>query len=83
MNMNVVGIDVSRGRSTVAVLRPMGEVVEMPFEVRHTPDELQRLAEQLKGIDGETRVVMEHTGRYYEPIANVLHDQGLFCYAFR
>ena len=26
--MNVVGIDISRGKSTVAVLRPFGEVVE-------------------------------------------------------
>ncbi len=81
MNRNVVGIDVSRGKSMVAVLRPFGEAVEKPFEVRHTPDGLQSLAEWLKGIDGETRVVMEHTGRYYEPIANVLHDRGLYVSA--
>ena len=30
-----------------------------------------------KALDGETRVVMEHTGRYYEPVANVLHEAGL------
>jgi len=81
MNMNVVGIDVSKGRSTVSVLRPLGEVVETPFEARHTPEGLQSLVERLKKIDGETRVVMEHTGRYYEPIANVLHDQGLYVSA--
>jgi len=81
MNKNVVGIDVSKGRSTVAVLRPMGEIVEAPFEVRHTPEGLQRLAERLKEIDGETRIVMEHTGRYHESIANVLHDQGLYVSA--
>jgi len=65
----------------VAVLRPMGEVVETPFEVSHTPDGLHSLAERLKKLDGETRVVMEHTGRYYESIANVLHDQGLYVSA--
>jgi len=81
MNRNVVGIDVSRGKSMVTVMRPFGEVVKRPFEVRHTRDELQSLAEQLKGIDGETRVVMEHTGRYYESIANVLHEQGLYVSA--
>ena len=37
--------------------------------------------EQLKAIDGETRVVMEHTGRYYEGIARVLHEAGLFVSA--
>ena len=29
-------------------------------------------------INGETRVVMEHTGRYYESIEKVLHEKGLF-----
>ncbi len=65
----------------VAVLRSFGEVVDKPFEVRHTPDRLRSLAERLKSMDGKTRVVMEHTGRYYEPIANMLHDQGLYVSA--
>ncbi len=76
--MNAVGIDISRGKSTVAVLRPFGEVVMLPFEVKHSNAELLALAEQLKSIDGETRVTMEHTGRYYEPVANALHNSGLF-----
>lgn len=76
--MNAVGIDISRGKSMVAVLRPFGEVVMLPFEVGHSNAELNALAEQLKSIEGETRVVMEHTGRYYEPVANTLHNSGLF-----
>ncbi len=76
--MNAVGIDISRGKSTVAVLRPFGEVVMLPFEVKHSNAELLALAEQLKSIDGETRVAMEYTGRYYEPVANALHNSGLF-----
>lgn len=34
--MNAVGIDVSKGKSMVAILRPYGELVEAPFEVKHT-----------------------------------------------
>ena len=34
--MNCVGIDVSKGKSMIAVMRPFGEVVVSPFEVRHT-----------------------------------------------
>lgn len=34
--MNAVGIDVSKGKSMIAALRPFGEVVAQPFEVRHT-----------------------------------------------
>ena len=53
---------ISKGRSTVAVMRPFGEVVISPFEVRHTDSELSELARQLKSLGGETRVVMEATG---------------------
>ena len=41
--MNAVGIDVSKGKSTVAILRPGGEVVASPFEVSHNPRELNGL----------------------------------------
>ena len=76
--MNSVGIDVSKGRSTVAVMRPFGEVVISPFEVRHTNSELSALARLLKSLDGETRVVMEATENYHTPVAKVLHDARLY-----
>ena len=79
--MNAAGIDVSSRKSTVAVLRPFGEVVRVPFEVSHSAEGLASLVQQLKAIDGETRVVMEHTGRYYEAVANVLHEAGFFVSA--
>ena len=43
--MNAVGIDVSKGKSMVAVLRPLGVVVAKPFEVGHTAAELGKLAD--------------------------------------
>ena len=76
--MNSVGIDISKGRSTVAVMRPFGEVVISPFEVRHTDSELSELARRLKSLNGETRVVMEATGNYHLPVAQALHDAGLY-----
>ncbi len=79
--MNAVGIDVSKGKSLVSVMRPLGEVVAKPFAVCHTGSELKELANYLKSLDGETRVVMEHTGRYYEPVAQFLHDEGIFVSA--
>ena len=79
--MNAAGIDVSSRKSTVAVLRPFGEVVRIPFEVSHSAEGLASLVQQLKAIEGETRVVMEHTGRYYEAVANVLHEAGFFVSA--
>ena len=76
--MNSVGIDISKGRSTIAVMRPFGEVVISPFEVRHTDSKLSELARQLKSLDGETRVVMEATGNYHASVAKLLHDAGLY-----
>lgn len=79
--MNAVGIDVSKGRSMVAIMQPLGVVVAKPYTIRHTASELEELAYSLKSLDGETRVIMEHTGRYYEPIAQALHELGVFVSA--
>ena len=79
--MNAVGIDISKGKSMVSVMRPLGEVVAKPFSVRHTGSELKELADYLKSLNGETRVIMEHTGRYYAPVAQFLHDAGLYVSA--
>ena len=76
--MNCVGIDVSKGKSTIAVMRPFGEVVVSPFEVLHTDSELSKLARLLKSLNGETRVVMESTGNYHTPVAWLLHGAGFY-----
>ena len=57
--MNAVGIDVSKGKSTVAVLRPFGEIIVSPFEVYHNPKKLSELVTLLKSLDGDTKIVME------------------------
>lgn len=62
--MNVVGIDVSKGKSTVAIIRHFGEVVASPFDVAHTDIELGKLAKSLLSLNGETKVIMECTGTY-------------------
>lgn len=71
--MNAVGIDISKGKSTVAVLRPFGEIVAEPFDVVHNDDDLNSLINRIKSLSGETKVVMEYTGKYYEAIANALY----------
>ena len=42
--MNAVGIDVSKGKSMVAALRPMGEVALLPQEFLHTEVGLEQMA---------------------------------------
>ena len=76
--LNAVGIDVSKGRSTVAVLQPGGVIVHKPFDVPHKSKDLHDLAQYLGALEGDTKVVMESTGRYHEPIRNVLSEAGFF-----
>ena len=79
--MNAVGIDISKGKSMVAVARPLGEIVSKPFEVHHTSDGIAALTKYLHTLDGDTRIVMEHTGRYYEPMARQLVNADFFVSA--
>jgi len=62
----------------IAIMRPFGEVVVSPFEVRHTDRELSELAGLLKSLDGESRLVMEYTGNYHAPVAYALHEAGIY-----
>lgn len=74
--ITAVGIDVSKGKSMVAARRPGGEVVLSPILVNHTVDDFALLVCRLREIGGEIRVVMEHTGMYWRPIAYALKEAG-------
>ncbi len=76
--ITAVGIDVSKGKSTVAVRRPGGEVVLTPFLVEHDAAGLSSLVKTLRSVGGNIRIVMEHTGMYWRLIALVLKEAGFF-----
>ena len=73
-----VGVDVSKGKSTICVLKPYGEIVCSPFEVLHVEKELEGLDNLLQKLDGEIRIVMEATGIYHLPILSFLQEKGYF-----
>lgn len=76
--MNAVGIDVSKKKSTVTIRQPGDVVLLPPKDYRHTQSSMNDLVAAIKGLDGETKVCMEHTGRYYEPMASRLSAAGIF-----
>ena len=64
MNPNLitaVGIDVSKGKSTIAIRRPGGEIVQKPFTVMHDQTGLQQLVQILHEVGGEIRIVMDNS----------------------
>ena len=75
--MNAVGIDVSKGKSMMMALRPMNQVVLKPREYPHTEVGLEQMALAILGLGEDTRVIMEATGRYHEPVAAALHEYGI------
>ena len=76
--ITAVGIDVSKGKSVVAVRRPGGEVILPPIQVNHTAEDLAHFVECLRKIGGDIRIVMEHIGMYWRPIAHALKEAGFF-----
>ncbi len=79
--MNAVGIDVSKGKSTVTIRRPGDVVLMPPRDIPHTKSAINELIKQIQSLDGETKACMEHTGRYHEPLAAWLSDAGIFVSA--
>ena len=79
--MNAVGIDVSKGKSTVTIRRPGDVVIMPPTDIPHTQSAINELIQLIKNLDGETKACLEHTGRYYEPVATWLSDAGIFVSA--
>ena len=77
-SMISVGIDVSKGKSTVCLMKPGGEVLKRPFEVSHSKQDVSALVDLVKSYGEEARVVLESTGHYHWPIAYALSDEGLF-----
>ena len=59
-----VGIDVAKGKSTVCILKPYGEIVSKPFDISHVEKDFGELAAMLLRFDDEVKVVMEATGIY-------------------
>ena len=52
-----VGIDISKGKSTIAILSITGEVIEEPFEINHDINGLNLLEEKIrfKNCNGRNR----------------------------
>ena len=62
-------------------MRPFGEIVSSPFEIKHTSSDIHSLIELINSVKGESRIIMEHTGRYYEVLAHELSATNLFVSA--
>ena len=74
--MIAVGIDVSKSKSTVAILNADGSKRLTPFDVKHNLPELNALVKYLNDLNENIVILMEHTGHYHYPILKKLNDEG-------
>lgn len=74
--MIAVGIDVSKSKSTVAILDSYGTVIASPFVMAHTQAEMNALVKYLKGLEGPITILMEYTGHYHYPVLKKLQTEG-------
>lgn len=78
--MYSVGIDVSKGKSTVSMINEHGEIILDPKDFKHTKNDLDELIKSLKKHHFEDiKVIMEETGIYHHPILFYLKSKGYFC----
>lgn len=62
----------------IASRLPGGVIIVAPFKVNLTATELNQLVQMLHQYPGEVRIVMEHTGAYWRPVALTLVNAGFF-----
>lgn len=73
-----VGIDVSKEKSMVCILKPYGEVVLSPIEIVHTEEAVSKLADRILELGSEVRVVLEATGVYHLPLLSIFTEKKIF-----
>ena len=74
-----VGIDVSMGKSTIAIISTDGEVISEPFKIEHTKSGFNLVLEKIKDIPNDNvKFVMESTGNYCKSLLKIIIDNGYF-----
>ena len=73
-----VGIDVSKGKSMVCIMKPGGEVLKTPFEMLHSMESILHLVKLINSYEEEVRVILEDTGHYHLPVVTLLVEKGIF-----
>lgn len=73
-----IGIDVSKGKSTICMLKPYGEIIKEPYEIQHTETDFKELVSYILNFSEEVKVVIEATGVYSLPLITYLKEHNIF-----
>lgn len=74
-----IGVDVSKGKSTVCMATVEGEILYEPFEIEHTKEGMDSILEKIKNYPKESiKFLMEATGHYHIALLNYLLEHNYF-----
>lgn len=76
--MIAVGIDVSKSKSTIAIINSDGQLLLKPKNYNHTSNDLKGLIDLIKGYQDDVKVAMEATGHYHYPILKALLNEHIY-----
>ncbi len=73
--MLAVGIDVSKSKSTVAIIRSDGSIVFKPHDFSHTISDIEQLTTLIHSYQEESKIALESTSHYHYPILKALLEE--------
>lgn len=76
--MIAVGIDISKSKSTIAIINSEGQLLLKPKNYNHTSNDLKGLIDLIKGYQDDVKVAMEATGHYHYPILKALLNEHIY-----
>lgn len=76
--MIAVGIDVSKSKSTVAIIDSDGQILLKPRNYNHTQSDMLNLISLISSYSQDVKIAMEATGHYHYPILKILLDEDFF-----
>lgn len=74
--MLAVGIDVSKSKSTVAIIHSDGTILLKPRDFSHTISDIAQLTALIHSCQEEAKIALESTGHYHYPILKTLLKEG-------
>lgn len=76
-----VGIDISKGKSTIAAISTKNNILLAPTDFTHTASSMQKIIAKLHTLAhkngapiSNVKITMEATGHYHEIVAGIFND---------
>ena len=79
--LNILALDVAKGKSMVTLISSSGEVLINPYEINHSINDFSNLLNRINNLKLENiSVIIESTGIYHKPIERFFLENNFKVY---